>query len=139
MELYDMMQIWAEAGERPHEVFIEEGIFHDFMDMLALQNIVIDDDYIFRGTRRHEELSIGDILKYEKPTSWSTQEKIATFFIDECVNKVLLILKNCKLVGSINEANYGCGHKEDEIVLAPRDLKVVDKQIKGDVVYLYVI
>ena len=129
-EQRDMLQVWSEYGERPFDGIIEMGKPAEFLQMLY-QNRVFGP--FFRGTLRHGELEIGDIFEYTYPTSWSYEEETAKNFIEGLFPATLLIIPESELAGVENTEN---SHREQEAILAPFKLTVLDKSEENGVVIL---
>lgn len=54
---------------------------HQFNNLL-LGSQIDSNTKLYRGTRRHSDLNVGDILDYKYPTSWSLNYDTALAFID---------------------------------------------------------
>lgn len=130
------LQLWDQAGERPYEVLIHEGVYEPFMNYLESQSYYLDDT-IFRGTQRHGELNIGDNLEYTYPTSWSTLFNSAYNFVYQEPFPVILSLYSKKPLKAIS--NQENTYKESEIILYPISLVVINKYIQDKVIILEVI
>ncbi|CAH6419669.1 Hypothetical protein HVR_LOCUS744 [uncultured virus] len=124
-----ILSVWDRAGERPYEALREESLYDDFINYLSEQHEVLEWT-IYRGTRRHNELEVGDTLNYQYPTSWSTGFDIARKFIDKIPNSFILSLTSETQLSMIY--NYCNSYREDEVILAPYTLKIVGKHKEGD-------
>lgn len=113
-----MLMLWDQAGERPYEVLIQEGLYDEFMDILSSSSICTNAN-IYRGTMRHLDLQVGDFFTYDYPTSWTKNIKVATNFIDP--GQVILCIKPSCLKALPNPYNsYG----EEEFILHPTKFQV---------------
>lgn len=115
--------LWNHAGERPYEVLIEHGIYDAFLRELRGSSLQCVDP-IFRGTRRHQELQIGDYLDYHYATSWSDDLKVALTFAESASRPVVLSLIGYGIRGVENPLNT---YSEKELVLHPLRLQVIDR------------
>ncbi len=136
MKLNDILCTWDQAGEKPYLVLKKLGMYDQFLNHLSRSWIDMFDP-IYRGTGRHSELIPGDILNYTSyPTSWSLNEKISTYFIEEIPNFVILrLITHGPLNGIHNISNT---FDEDEFILAPQLLKVTQREMLDDYVRLTV-
>lgn len=125
---------WSEAGNRPYEYLQEEGLYDDFMTALSKSSCHLETK-LYRGTHRHSELLIGDILTYEYPTSWSSSHSVALRFIEKTENPVMLELlpENNSIQAIENILNR---RNEHEFILFPLKLRVVKKDFDGKITVL---
>lgn len=131
-----LLQLWAQAGERPYEVLFEQGVYCDFLGYLNSSRMRLDSS-IFRGTRRHQELVIGNLLDYTYPTSWSTRVEIAFNFVEEEKRPVILSFTSDQPVGWV--CNPYNAYEENEIILAPTLLIVTSRIEMRDFILLQVV
>lgn len=124
LPMQNLLQLWEQAGERPYEVLIKEGVYDTFLSYLNSSYIKINEP-IFRGTQRHQELKEGDILNYKYSTSWSDNFDNAFRFVEEEEDPVIFsLIPNKKIKGVFNPYNtYG----ENEFIIYPIVLKVVKR------------
>lgn len=129
------LQTWDQAGERPHELLAEEGMLDDLME--TLNNRVIDLSKtslprLFRGTRRHSELNMGDTFEYTYPTSWSFSLNCAKLFIGTLETQVIFQIEDVCVKGMKNTEN---SNNEHEAILYPLKFKVISKAKIDDIIY----
>jgi len=134
-QLQKALGYWAEAGEKPYEVLIEEGIYDFFIDHLLNSSLKLN-GCIYRGTRRHADLEIGEKLLYTYPTSWTYNKNIAKLFVEESQNGVILILCSKNPIQAIE--NHQNSHGEDELVVNPLSLEIVNKYEDNGLIILEV-
>nr|WIL02946.1 hypothetical protein Cbor_119 [Cedratvirus borely]WIL03407.1 hypothetical protein Cplu_114 [Cedratvirus plubellavi] len=116
--LEKMLRIWDQAGERPYEVLMEQGLYDEFMSILSSSTICTE-DLIYRGTMRHLDLQVGDRFTYSYPTSWTADIKVATNFIEP--GRAILCIEPSCLRALPNPYNsYG----EEEFILYPASFQV---------------
>lgn len=132
----EALLLWSQAGERPYEVLKEQELFESFMKYLIGCSYLIK-NYLYRGTRRHSELKIGEILNYTYPTSWTTRFENATNFVQEIGSPVIISLSSKETLRGLE--NYKNTYGEYEVILYPLILKVVNKYHKGKFIVLQVI
>ena len=141
LSLCATLQLWNYAGERPYEVLIQEGVYDQFVDHLKSQTYDFDqDEYIYRGTRRHSELEIGGVLEYTYPTSWTLDRDMSMRFIEGESNGVILAFRSDQpIMAMYNEEN---SYEELEVIVYPITLIVIAKHKlminNQDVTILYV-
>ena len=135
-ELEELLLIWDQAGERPYEVLQELGKYDRFLDYLDEGQIQLGQP-LYRGTRRHQELQRGDVLKYYYATSWSSDQEIAERFVDGTINPVILIFSSTDVNRGIH--NYMNTYDEGEVIFAPFNLLVTDRIEIGEYIYLTII
>lgn len=69
--LRNALELWDAADENPYELLEEEeGLYDFFMSVLDAQTLTLEGP-MYRGTRRHGKLKVGDILDYSLPKSWT--------------------------------------------------------------------
>jgi hypothetical protein len=134
--LKDALSYWDQAGERPYEVLIENGLDKFFSAQLEISTYMIKDK-IYRGTSRHSQLEIGDTLDYRYPTSWSTNFENACNFVDGVDTPVILMLSSVSLIKAIE--NTENTYKENEVIVSPIILSVIKKYQKKNLTILEVI
>ena len=115
LSLDDILLIWSYAGERPYEIVPE--YFSDLMEETYLE------DAIYRGTRRHHNLQVGDVLEYDYPTSWTHDLDVAKRFI-EGEHNIILRYWGESIKGVYNHRNT---YHEDEFIVAPHSFIVTEK------------
>ena len=128
-----LLQLWDQAGERPYEVLIEEGVYDEFLRYLDSSRVYLDGP-IFRGTRRHQGLVKGDLLDYGYPTAWTTRVETAFNFVQGEERPVILALSSNELVKGIDNPYNTYG--ENEVVLAPITLRVDQRYDYPDYILL---
>ena len=133
--LRKILEDWDQAGERPYKVLQELGYYDYFMDFLGEQEIYLS-DCLYRGTVRHYDLLIGDILDYNYPTSWTSDYQIASYFIEDSPKQVILEL--CPAIDENNEEipingilNQYNSYDEQEAILHPQILIVSEIRYDG--------
>ncbi len=120
-----ILQTWDQAGERPYEVLQHEGLYDDFLRFLYSSSILID-QHIFRGTKRHSDLNIGDLLNYSYPSSWSTSFDNAFNFVEEEQSPVVLSFFSPSPVNALyNPYN---SYNENEVIIQPIILRITNKE-----------
>lgn len=130
--LRNCLQLWDQAGERPYEVLKEENLYDVFLD--HIKNIEVDDvEHLYRGTKRHSDLNIGDKISYTYPSSWSSSYNNAKNFVDEENIKVIIKLNvsNNKLFGIYNDYN---SYDEKEYIMYPFTLTITNKYVVNNVI-----
>lgn len=120
-------ELWDQAGERPYEVLKEEGLYDDFMKALNSTSYNLQFP-LYRGTIRHSEKVVGDVIDYVEPSSWSSNPENASRFILEAENPVLLQLVTQGLVKAVENPKNTYG--EEEFILYPCQLQIVSKHIE---------
>src|SRR5574337_330139 len=113
-----VLEAWNYAGEQPYQVLIDLGWYDNFLQYLQTQRYKINDG-IYRGTRRHSELEIGDKLTYHYPTSWSLDIDVASEFISDIPNSVILVFNYTQSVIAI--PNHKNTYSEHEVILYPTE------------------
>lgn len=122
----EILTMWDQAGDRPYEVLIEYGKYDLFIAYLNQQSINLDGN-IYRGTRRHHDLHIGNELSYTYPTSWSLERDKANNFVDGVDHPVILVLSSTTPIKAIyNDQN---SYNELEMILHPIKLIIKNKTI----------
>lgn len=124
MDLSKMLFYWDQAGERPYQLFKDMKIYDKFIQYLDISCYI--NENIYRGTRRHQELEINDILDYQYPTSWSLNQNIAENFIIGVETPVLLIYSSENAIKGLKN-EYGM-NDEEEFILYPSKLKIISKE-----------
>jgi hypothetical protein len=126
------LQLWDQAGERPYEVLIKENLYDSFLE--HIKNMEIDHDgFLYRGTRRHSELNIGDKFVYNYPTSWSTNYDNASNFVEQKQVIIKLNVNANKVFGIYNDQNsYG----EKEYILCKFETTIKNKYGDGNFIIL---
>ena len=133
--LKQILQYWDQAGERPYEVLQEKGLYDDFLKYLESSSLIIT-DAVYRGTSRRGYLKKGDLFTYPYPTSWSYSYQAAYNFVEEEDNPVILSFYTpYPFKGLVNNYNT---YSEQEIILAPMTLQVIDVIKKGKVTLIKV-
>ncbi len=131
-----LLELWEQAGERPYEVLIEEGLYDEFLRELNSSLVQLDGS-LLRGTRRHQELTKGRSLDYTYPTAWSTSFESAFHFVEEEERPVILSLSSKRPIkGVFNPYNT---YQEEEVILAPLRLRVTERYDYDDYILLEVI
>jgi len=130
------LSYWNEAGERPYEVLIEEGLYDYFITHIQKQSLLIEGN-IYRGTKRHFQLKIGETLRYENPTSWTTNFEIAKRFIEGVDKPVILVLSSFQPLKAI--FNYNNTYQEEEVIIDTMTLRVINKDQNDKLTILEVV
>ena len=122
--LNEALSMWDQAGERPYEVLMEYGLY----DLLL--NSLTDDisGTFYRGSPRCLDLEVGDVKVYSIATAWTESYSVATNFVYDCDRKAILVLEGT-MKGIYNYMNT---YDEDEVILAPMELVVTDKEVNED-------
>lgn len=128
-----ILQTWDQAGERPYEVLQQEGLYDDLLRVLDSSPIVLD-QHIFRGTKRHSELDVGDVLNYPYATSWSKSFDNALYFVEEEETPVILSLFSYNSINAIY--NHYNSYGENEAIVQPITLRVTNKARIGKITIL---
>jgi hypothetical protein len=128
----EMLLVWSESGERPFEVIKEMGKEDEFLYFVSKYKVLARSFY--RGTLRHGELQVGDILDYTYPTSWSLSKDSAMNFIEESGEGVLLVVIEGTYCGVENTSSYY--KNEREVILAPAKFIVIERSVTNGVVTL---
>ena len=123
---YDPLELWDQAGEQPYEVLKEEGLLDEFLKRLDKTYYDLS-KHLFRGTHRHYEKSIGDVIVYDYPSSWSSSDKVAQRFIDGEDHKVILRFITTGLIKAVE--NTKNSYDEQEFILHPMLLSIVGKHL----------
>lgn len=128
------LQLWDQAGERPYEVLKQENLYDQFMNYikdLEINNI----GNLFRGTRRHSELNIGDKITYDYPSSWSeSYENSLNFVAEETIPVIIKLNTNKnKLFGIYNNQN---SYNEKEYILYPFETTIKNKYLSDNIIVL---
>lgn len=126
--LKHILQLWDQAGERPYEVLQEEGLYDDFIRYLDASSLSIPYP-IFRGTRRHADLKINDLLSYGYPTSWSNSYDKAFNFVESGDTPVILSFTSVSPVRAL--LNPYNSYNEEEVIIHPITLRVTNKYTRG--------
>lgn len=130
----EMLCLWEQAGPRPHEVLQEEGVYDTFVDILRTSPLDLD-QAVFRGTYRHSELDVGDLLDYsDAPKAWSLSAKVAHRFVDRTPTPVILRLESPRYGLLHMDSFYG----EEECILPPAQYRVVKRDVTAGVTHLMV-
>lgn len=130
-----ILQTWDQAGERPYEVLKQEGLYDVLLRVLNSSPIVLDQS-IFRGTKRHSELDVGDDLNYPYATSWSKSFDNALNFVEEEETPVILSLFSYNPINAIY--NHYNSYGENEAIVQPITLRVTNKARIGKMTILEV-
>lgn len=134
--LEETLSYWDQAGERPYEVLREQGLYEFFIAQLSKQSLVIEGK-IYRGTKRHFQLEIGETLLYTYPSSWTYDLEIAHRFVDGEANQVILVLSSIQPIKAIENSQNSYG--EDEVIIHPITLRVINKYRENEFTILEVI
>ena len=128
-DLTNALELWDQAGDRPYEVLQEESVYDAFMKHLESCSYVIT-KALFRGSSRHADLEMGDILDYKYPTSWSLDKIAATRFIAEAKMPVIILLTSSKPIRALE--NHSNTYNESEVVVHPLKVCVVRKYMENN-------
>ncbi len=131
----EILQYWTHAGERPFEYMIELGYDKILLHELSRSFISLSDGALYRGSRRNNELQIGDIKNYDYPSSWSDSITVAESFTHECANQVIFILQGDKTIHAIsNQGSFF--DDEKETIVAPIILRIIGREEKDGIIFL---
>ena len=133
--MYDALQMWDQAGERPYELLKEHNLLDILINSIFEESFSLEEP-IYRGTRRHSQLEIGDILKYDYPTSWSIEKSIAEKFNDEELTPVIIELSSNNSIHALY--NHLNSYQEFEVIVNPISLIVNDKYMENNTTILKV-
>ena len=133
--LEEVLSYWDQAGQRPYEVLIEQGLYEFFLGQLEKASLMLENK-IYRGTGRHSQLGVGDILLYTYPTSWTYDLDTAKLFVEELPNGVILVFSSDQPIKAIE--NHKNTYREDEVIIHPLNLKVIKKYEKKGLTILEV-
>lgn len=114
--------IWDVAGQEPYKALQEDGLYDFFMETLNKQKVNLKIP-VYRGTVRHSELKVGETFRYNYPSSWSVDYKVASGFgtANDPKSIVLSFTSTTPVKEIYNPYN---SNNENEIILAPMLLKV---------------
>jgi hypothetical protein len=137
--LEEILRVWDQAGERPHELLQEMGLYPQLLAALRTQSA--GPRRVYRGTVRHAELVVGDTLVYDRPTSWSVARDKAALFIENSTiptptscsppRTVMLSLRAARVLPNPHNS-YG----EEEAILPPSVLIVTQRTVLPQYVLL---
>ena len=114
--------MWSEYGDNPHEVFKTD--IHDYTieEFIRDINRPLTITPLYRFIVRQS--NIGDIIKYDVPTSWSTNLEILGYMAEAYDTKTFLQIDDI----SIGIENYMSNYlEEEEYILIPMKLQVIAK------------
>lgn len=114
-----MLELWSQAGDRPYEVLIKEGLYDQFLEILNSLSYHIEDK-LYRGLYQCSEIRIDN----EYPTSWSLDMETALNFTNREVGSTVLCLSSDHSICAIESDNDY--YQENEVVIAPINLRIVN-------------
>lgn len=130
----EMLGYWDQAGERPYEMIIDVGLT-DVLHNLLNRSYFSLNVPLYRGTTRNLDLDVGDIKEYDYPSSWSTERKIASYFIDGVEGVIIVIDKSdIEIHAIVNNQNT---YDEREVIVSPIRLQVTNKNVCRNITYIH--
>lgn len=124
--LENTLQIWGEYGDSPHKLFETDADYLENYNMINFRQDLekkINKYPLFRYTRRLNNPKVGNKITYDRPTSWTFNEKVVknmTQGMKPEEFKYMVLEDNAK--GIFNNTNmYG----EDEVILRPITLEII--------------
>ncbi len=139
--LIKCIELWQQAGDKPHEVLIQEGVYEYFLSELEKNVYDINEnpssDKIYRGLSGIRPKK-GDYIEFQHPHSWTEDYEVALHFKGDPGTDnegVILCLTPNKLLKAMNVESVlsNTFYHESEIIVEPLKLKVVRIQENGDV------
>lgn len=132
--LTQCVELWQNAGSRPYEVLIEEGIYDQFFEIVKNSFYDINQNpisgWIYRGLFvEKDKYKVGDIIEFQYPHSWTENYNTALNFSGNYEDEekgIILSLAPKQPLKGISICGFGDElYDEEEIILFPLKLKVI--------------